>query len=74
MEMLRFLRFDNKNERSQRLGKDKFALVSRLWNTFIENSQNCYKPAANITVDEQLFPTKDVGSSNTCRISQINLA
>jgi len=37
MEMLQFLRFDNKNERSQRLEKDKFALVSRVWNTFIEN-------------------------------------
>lgn len=75
MEMLRFFRFDNKNERSQRLGKDKFALVSRVWNAFIKNSQNCYKPAANITVDEQLFPTKlDVDSPNTCRISPINLA
>lgn len=65
MEMLRFFRFDNKNERSQRLGKDKYALVSRVWNAFIKNSQNCYKPAANITVDEQLFPTKA-----RCRFTQ----
>ena len=29
-----------------------------VWDKFIENSQNCYKRGANITVDEQLFPTK----------------
>ncbi|KAJ8873290.1 hypothetical protein PR048_026924, partial [Dryococelus australis] len=43
------------NQRSARLVKDKFALV---WDSFIENCSLCYVPGANITVDEQLFPTK----------------
>lgn len=38
MEVLRFIRFDKRNERSERLKTDKFALVSRIWNRFIENS------------------------------------
>lgn len=33
-------------------------MVSAIWNIFIENSQNCYKPGESITIDEQLFPTK----------------
>ncbi|XP_043604494.1 piggyBac transposable element-derived protein 4-like [Bombus pyrosoma] len=36
----------------------KFALISTIWDNFIENSQNCYKPGANITIDEQFIPTK----------------
>lgn len=65
LEILRFIRFDKRNERSQRLKTDKFALVSTVWNKFIENSQNCFKPGAHITVDEQLFPTKA-----RCRFTQ----
>lgn len=64
-EIMRFIRFDRKSERSQRLQTDKFALISKVWNAFIENSQNCYKPGANITVDEQLFATK-----SRCRFTQ----
>lgn len=65
IEILKFLRFDNKNERSQRLGVDKFALISKVWYAFIENSQNCYEPDKIITVDEQIFPTK-----SRCRFTQ----
>ena len=65
LEILRFIRFDKKNERSERLKTDKFALISKTWNKFIQNSQACYKPTANITVDEQLFPTKA-----RCRFTQ----
>ncbi|KAK2574897.1 hypothetical protein KPH14_012617, partial [Odynerus spinipes] len=54
-----------KSTRSQRLKTDKFALISGVWNKFIENSQNCYKPGAKVTVDEQLFPTKE-----RCRFTQ----
>lgn len=64
-EILRLIRFDKKNERSQTLQTDKFALVSEVWNKFVENSQMCYKPGATITVDEQLFPTK-----TRCRFTQ----
>ena len=33
-------------------------MISHVWDSFIKNSQNCYVPGQNITVDEQLFPTK----------------
>lgn len=64
-EIMRFIRFDKKHERSQRLKSNKFALISEIWDRFIENSQNCYKPGAYLTVDEQLFPTK-----TRCRFTQ----
>ncbi|XP_041093443.1 uncharacterized protein LOC121305857 [Polyodon spathula] len=57
-EILRFLRFDLRATRSARLQTDKFALASEIWNGFIENSIACYKPGENLTVGEQLFPTK----------------
>ena len=58
IEILSFIRFDKRSERSERLQTDKFALISETWNRFVSNSQACYKPQQNITVDEQLFPTK----------------
>ena len=57
-EILRFLRFDMRSTRSIRLQADKFALVSDLWNKFVDNCISSYKPGPNITIDEQLFPTK----------------
>ncbi|XP_068213829.1 uncharacterized protein [Palaemon carinicauda] len=57
-EILRFLRFDYKSTRSKRLKTDKFVLFSTEWNRFIDNSIACYKPGPNITIDEQLFPSK----------------
>lgn len=57
-EILRFLRFDIKTTRSERLKNDKFALASNLWNAFIENSAACYRPRENLTVDEQLLASK----------------
>lgn len=57
-EIMRYLRFDEKSTRSERLKTDKFALVSATWNKFIENCILCYKPSESITIDEQLFPTK----------------
>ena len=44
--------------RLSRLQKDRFALISAVWDKFIENCIVCYKPAENITMNEQLFPTK----------------
>ena len=37
---------------SERLQTDKFALISEIWNRFISNSQACYKPYENISIDE----------------------
>ena len=57
-EIIRYLRFDIKSTRSLRLQTDKFALASYPWNNFITNSQRCYKPGANIAINEQLFSSK----------------
>ncbi|KAM3843278.1 uncharacterized protein ACN63O_021375 [Diretmus argenteus] len=57
-EIMRYLRFDKKESRHIRLSSDKFALMSEVWETFVNNSIACYKPAANITVDKQVLPTK----------------
>ncbi len=64
-EILRFIRFDMKSSRSQRLQTDKLALASEVWRSFIENAILCYKPGENVTVDEQLIPTKA-----RCRFTQ----
>ena len=45
-EITRFIRFDKKSERSQRLRTNKFAIVSTVWGQFTKDSQNCYKPGA----------------------------
>ncbi|XP_073511475.1 uncharacterized protein [Phyllobates terribilis] len=58
VEIMRFLRFDEKSTRSERLQTDKFALFSTVWDRFIENCIACYKPGPYITVVEQLFPSK----------------
>ena len=57
-EIVRFLRFDMRSARLSHLQTDKFVLISAVWDKFIENCIVCYKPGKNITVDEQLFPTK----------------
>ena len=36
-EIMRFIRFDKKSERSQRLRTNKFAMVSTVWGQFTEN-------------------------------------
>ncbi|XP_073510836.1 uncharacterized protein [Phyllobates terribilis] len=58
VEIMRFLSFDEKSTRSERLQTDKFALFSTVWDRFIENCIACYKPGPYITVVEQLFPSK----------------
>ena len=57
-EILLFLRFDVKSNRSHRLQTDNFALLSEVWAHFTDNCCALYKPEPFITVDEQLFPSK----------------
>ncbi|XP_010765806.1 uncharacterized protein isoform X2 [Notothenia coriiceps] len=57
-DIMRFLRFDKKDTRRSRLGNDKFALVSEVWDRLVQNSIACYKPGSEITAGEQLLPTK----------------
>ena len=61
----KFLRFDHREQRRRNLEVDKFALISTVLNRFVDNSQKSYRPAASLTVDEQLFPTK-----TRCRFTQ----
>ena len=65
-KMLRFLLFDTKSDRSQRLKTDRFDLFLVVWNRIIDNCISCYTPGAFITVDEQLFPANvDVHSRSS---------
>ena len=65
IKIMKLLRFDYKKTRSHRLARDKLALISTVWYTFVGNCLGHYKPGANITVDEQRFPTKA-----RCRFTQ----
>lgn len=58
MEIKKYIRFDNRNTRSERLKTDKFGLFSEVLSRFVENSQKAYVPESSLTVDEQLLPTK----------------
>ncbi|XP_036067671.1 piggyBac transposable element-derived protein 4-like [Oryzias melastigma] len=57
-ELMRYLRFDIKDTRLERLQADKFAAISDIWGCFVQNCVQSYDPGNHITVDEQLFPTK----------------
>ncbi|KAL7859575.1 hypothetical protein SRHO_G00147220 [Serrasalmus rhombeus] len=57
-EIMRYLRFDDKGTRAERVKTDRFAAISDIWQRFIKNCNLCYTPGQHITVDEQLFPTK----------------
>lgn len=56
--IMRFLRFDQKDTRAQRLEENKFALANEMWDSFVSNCVLSYKPGADITIDEQLLSTK----------------
>lgn len=57
-DIMRFLCFDRRETRHVGLQDDRFALISATWNKFVKNCVACYSPGANITIDQQLFPTK----------------
>ena len=57
-EIMRYIRFDEKSTRSERLKQDKFTLASDLWTPFIENCVKCFNPFEDLTIDEQLMPCK----------------
>lgn len=59
LKIMKFLRFDDKTTRSNRVANDKFCMIRELWDRFIKNSQACYTPDKHLTVDEQLLATKN---------------
>lgn len=56
--LMKYLRFDNKTTRLERVKSDSFCMVRDLWERLIENSIACYRPSQFLTVDEQLLPLK----------------
>jgi hypothetical protein len=52
----KYLRFDSKTSRSRDV--DKFTMIREIWDHFFEVSKVMYKPGKNLTIDEQLFPSK----------------
>lgn len=54
-EILRYPRFDIRSKRSERIKIDKFALISVIWDRFVDNCQALFIPHENVTIDEQ-FP------------------
>ncbi|GFW73606.1 piggyBac transposable element-derived protein 4 [Trichonephila clavipes] len=62
---MKFLRFDKKTTRSERLQTDKLYFISEVWKKFIESSVICSKPGLDISIDEQLFSSK-----TRCRFTQ----
>jgi len=64
-EIEKYIRFDLRSTRSERIKEDKFCMMSFVLNRFAENSQKSFAPAESLTVDEQLFPTKA-----RCRFTQ----
>ena len=55
---IKYLQFDLRATRSERLQTVQFAIVSEIMYTFTENTLFCYKTDENETTDEQPFPRK----------------
>jgi len=55
-DLRRFICFDNKETRPQRVQTDKLAAISELWSMFLYNALGATIPGPFITVDERLAP------------------
>lgn len=54
-DIMRYLRFDNKNTRAERVATDKLAPIRDVWEIFIAQLHKHYIPGPDLTVDEQLI-------------------
>lgn len=57
-EFMRYLRFDDKRERDQKLKNDKLAAVREIYELVVEKFKSSYNPSQNLTVDERISPFK----------------
>jgi hypothetical protein len=57
-QIKKYIRFDVRATRQERVKNDKFCLMSWVLARFNDNSQKCYIPDESLTIDEQLYPTK----------------
>ena len=55
-DLLTFLRFDDKNTRSERKERDQFCPIRDFWDQWHKNLGKYFVPGENVTVDEQLVP------------------
>lgn len=56
--VMKHLRFDIKQTRSERLANDRFALMREMLDDFAENCKTVYTPNFSLTIDEQLLPLR----------------
>ena len=54
--MLRFIKFDKENTRTERTQTDKAAPIQDIWIMLNRNLEKAYKPYECITIDVQFFP------------------
>lgn len=58
LQITKYINFDTRSTTSERLKTDKFALISNTLGRFENTNITRYNPGENITIDEQLFPSK----------------
>ena len=73
LSIMKYLRFDEKNRRRERLQTDKFSLASQIWEPFISNCQKAFNPGQNLTIDEHCFLVRQgVNSFNIWKTNLTN--
>ena len=67
---MRFLQFDLRATRSERLRTEQFVIVSNIMNIIIEICLLYYDAGENVSLDEQLFPSKAHCSFTQCMLQK----
>ena len=52
--IMKFLRFDDTQDRAERRQRDRLAAFRDVWELFMQKCRTCYSPSPECTVDEQL--------------------
>lgn len=55
-DIRRFMRFDDKSTRTDRLATDKLAAIREIYEIIVKQFKSSYQPNANLTVDERISP------------------
>jgi hypothetical protein len=56
--LIKCLHFDDRSTREERKKTDKFAPIRNIWEIFIKQCRELYKPGSYVTIDEQLLAFK----------------